>query len=152
IVWTAVREAPLQLTLPDGRKLLIGGEIADYGDECADPWSYNDIIVTHPDGAIEILSYPHEVFPHLWWWSVDAVVGADVHIFGIVDRDRHPDRSRGPVILRLNASTYEIAPIPAPSPSAPVHVYRGSGVPDGRRVVFPVVRHGKTDPKLGIAF
>ena len=61
IVWTAVRDEAAQVTLADGRRLLIGGEVPDYGDEYADPWIYNDVIVTHADGAIEILTYPPEV-------------------------------------------------------------------------------------------
>ncbi len=65
VIWTAVREGALKMALPDGRRLLIGGEVPDYGDECADPWVYNDVIVTHPDGAIEILIYPRTIFPHL---------------------------------------------------------------------------------------
>ena len=51
-------EDALQLTLPDGRKLMIGGDVADYGDEYADPWVYTDVIVTYPDGAIRYSDLP----------------------------------------------------------------------------------------------
>jgi len=37
VVWTAVRENASELTLADARTLLIGGDVADYGDEYADP-------------------------------------------------------------------------------------------------------------------
>src|SRR5262252_8161373 len=41
VVWTAVREDALKIILPDGRKLIIGSEVLDFGDEYADPWVYN---------------------------------------------------------------------------------------------------------------
>ena len=151
IVWTAVREDALHLTLPDGRKLMIGGGVADYGDEYADPWVYNDVVVTHPDGAIEILTYPKEAFPHLYW-PVDAVLAEHVYIFGILDRKRHPDRPRRPAVLRLDAQTYEITACPLPDPPVRLSLYPGSGVRDGNRVILPLTRDRETDPELGIAF
>ena len=89
--------------------------MADYGDEYADPWIYSDVIVTHPDGAIEILTYPKEIFPH-FYWPVDAVVAEHVYIFGILDPKRHPDRPRKPAVLRLDTQTYEITACPLPDP------------------------------------
>jgi hypothetical protein len=114
IVWTTVREDALRLDLPDGRKLLIGGEVTDYGDEYADPWVYNDIIVTHPDGRIEILAYPNEVFPR-FYWPVEAVVDEHVYILGTIRRERHSGRGHAELALRLNALTYEITPARYPA-------------------------------------
>ncbi|KAB2913967.1 MAG: hypothetical protein F9K29_15435 [Hyphomicrobiaceae bacterium] len=151
IVWTAAREAALALTLPDGRQLLIGGEVPDYDDEYADPWVYNDVIVTHADGSIGILTYPKEVFPHVHW-PVDAVVAEHVYIFANLNRKHHPNRSRAPVVLRLDTVTYEITWISVAEPSVRVDVYPGSAVRDGNRVVFPVVRLRAADPELDIAF
>ena len=151
VVWTAVREDALKIILPDECKLMIGGEVPDFGDEYADPWVYNDVIVIHPGGAIEILTYPKEVFPHIWW-PVGAVMGEDVYIFGIIDRKRHPDRSRGPAVLRLNTLTYEMMPVPVADPQVPVNVYPSSGVRDGNCIVFPILKDRKTDPELCIAF
>ena len=151
VVWTAVREDALELELSDGRTLLIGGEIADYGDEYADPWVYNDVIVTHPGGAIEILIYPNEVFPHLAR-SACAAAGKDVYIFGIIDRKSHPERSRGPVVLRLDSLSYEIVELSAAAPSARVNIYAGSDFRDGNRIIFPIVRDRHKDPQLSIAF
>jgi hypothetical protein len=151
IVWTAVREDTLQLTLADGRKLLIGGRIPDRGGDHADAWTYNDAIVTHPDGAIEILTYPKDIFPDLLWPALGVVVGEHVYVFGDLDWAGHPDGAQGPVILQLDTSTYEIEPVYAPDPSVPVAMSSGS-LQDGQRVVFPVVRRHSTDPRLGIAF
>ena len=150
IVWTAVRRAALELTLPDGRKLAVGGVVADYGDEYADPWIYSDVIVTHPEGAIEILTYPKEIFPH-FYWPVDAVVAEHVYIFGMLDPKRHPDRPRRPAVLQLDTRTYEITACPMPDPSVRLSLYPGSAVRDGNRVVLPLMRQRETDPELGIA-
>jgi hypothetical protein len=150
VVWTAVREDALKLTLADGRMLLIGGQITAYGDDYADPWSYNDIVVTHPDGAIEVLTYPLDAFPHLSWLAATGVVHEHVYIFGLIDGERYTGRPREIAILRLDTSTYEIAPVTAPAPRAGVDA--GSGTLDGDRVVFAVARARKDDPQLAIAF
>lgn len=47
--------------LPDGRELLIAGEHEDHYD--ADFNIYNDVVLRHPDGLIEIFGYPRSVFP-----------------------------------------------------------------------------------------
>jgi hypothetical protein len=141
----------LRLTLADGRRLLIGGMIPDYGDDPADAWTYNDAIVTHPDGGIEILTYPQDIFPDLLWPATGAVVGEHVYIFGALDWTRHPDGAQGPVILQLDTSTYEIAPVYAPDPSVSVAMSSGS-LQDGGRVVFHVMRRLTADPLLGITF
>ena len=149
-MWTAVREDALELTLPDGRQLMIGGGVADYGDEYADPWVYTDVIVTYPDGAFDILTYPKEIFPHLQW-PVDAVVANHVYIFGIIDRKRHPERTRRLVVLQLDMNTFEIIACPLPDPVR-LALYPGSAVRDGNRVVLPFTRDRESDPDLGIAF
>jgi len=149
IVWTAVREEALQLTVRDGRKLLIGGEVHDYGDEYADPWVYNDVIVTHADGRIEILTYPQDVFPRIHW-PIGVVNGDNVLIFGLVDRKHHPDRAHGAVALRLDTSCYEVAELPAPP--ARLDLYPGCDLREGTRIVFPVVRRREDDPELCVAF
>lgn len=151
VVWTAVREDALELELADGRRLLIGGEVADYGEEYADPWVYNDVILTHPDGAVEILTYPVEIFPHLLC-PVGAVEDQGIYLFGILDRKRHPGRPRGPMVLRLDTSTYAIAPIVTAPPAGRVSLYKGCEVREGRRLVFPLVRDRAADPHMDLAF
>jgi hypothetical protein len=151
VVWTAVREEALRVALPDGRRLLIGGEVLDFGDEYADPWHYNDVIVTHADGAIEILTYPLEVFPHASD-LVGVVKGADVFVFGTFHWKRHLDRSRRPVVLRLDSSSYRIESLSAAAPPVWLNLYEGCEVRDANRVVLPIVRMDEADPVLGIAF
>lgn len=151
VVWTAVREKALHVALPDGRRLLIGGEVHDYGDEYADPWLYNDIVVTQANGAIEILTYPLDVFPHATD-LVGVTRGADVFIFGNLDRKRHPDRARQPVVLRLDTSSGSIERLSAPAPPVRLDLYDGCDVRDGNRVVLPVAGLRDSGPVLGIAF
>jgi len=151
VIWTTVREEALHVALPDGRRLLIGGEVLDFGDEYADPWLYNDIVVTHADGAIDILTYPREVFPHASD-LVGVVRGADVFIFGSFHWKRHPDRSRRPVVLRLDTSSYRIEPLSAAAPPVRLNLYEGCEVRVASRVVLPIVRMDEADPVLGIAF
>jgi hypothetical protein len=152
VVWTAVRDGALKLVLPDGRDLLIGGEVPDYGDEYADPWVYNDVVVSYRDGAIDILTYPEEIFPR-FIGSIDGTLhGGHAYVFGIVDRRRHPGRSRGPAVLRLDTRSYEIAELQVADPIAHVNINEGSSRRDGGRIVFPVVRQDNSDPELGVAF
>lgn len=151
VVWTAVREDALNVTLPDGRRLLIGGEVMHYGDEAADAWSYNDIVVTRPDGAVEILAYPKDDFPPLSF-SAGAVHDGYVYIFGYIDGDRHTERRGGIAVLCLHADTYALAELPVNGPAARPNIYAGGMTRDGNRVVFPVVRRTDADPERGIAF
>ena len=138
------------VALPDGRGLLIGGEVKDYGDEYADPWMYTDIIVTHADGAIEILTYPRDVFAHAR--NLVAVTwGADVFIFGTLDKKRHPESARQPMVLRLDTTSYRIERLSAPTPPRRLLIFPDWELREGNRVVLRVAtRHDA--PALAIAF
>jgi hypothetical protein len=151
VVWTAVREDALQVALLDGRRLLIGGQVSDYGDDYADPWLYNDIVVTHADGAIEILTYPPDVFPHAFD-LIGVTSGADVFIFGKFNWKRHPDRARQPFVLRLDTSSYRIERLPPEPSGVRLALYEGCAMREGTRVVLPIVRLSDADPLLAIAF
>ncbi len=151
VVWTPVRQDALCVALPDGRRLLIGGEVRDYGDEYADPWRYNDIVVTHADGGVEILTYPPDVFPHAFHLT-SVTCGADVFIFGQFHWKQHPDRARQPFILRLDTSSYRIERMPPEPPGVRLDVYEGCATREGSRVVLPIVRLSDADPLLSIAF
>jgi len=59
--WCCARFGQSATALPDGRVVLIGGEHEDHYDP--DFRIYNDVIVLHPDGAIDVLGYPQAVFP-----------------------------------------------------------------------------------------
>jgi hypothetical protein len=59
--WCCARFGQSATALPDGRVVLIGGEHEDYYDP--DFRIYNDVIVLHPDGAIDVFGYPQDEFP-----------------------------------------------------------------------------------------
>jgi hypothetical protein len=151
VVWTAMREDSLEIALPDGRCLIIGGKVKDYGDEYADPWTYNDVIVTEADGTIRILSYPEDVFPFLHGSDIGAIHDRAIYVFGCIDGKRHPDRSSGVAVWRLDMQSYEIAEVSVAEAPA-LHIYPGSGRRDGNRIVFPVPRRYDSDPELSVAF
>jgi hypothetical protein len=149
-VWTAVREEALQVALADGRRLLIGGEVCDYGDEWADPWRYNDIVVTRADGAIEILTYSIDVFPHAFD-LIGLASGTDVLIFGQFHWRQKPDGARQPLVLRLDTSSYRIERLPPEPSGVGLDLYEGCAMREGTRVVLPIVRLDDAAPSLAIA-
>ena len=151
VVWTTLRKNALKVALPDGRRLLIGGEVCDHGDDYADPWRYNDIVVTHADGAIEILTYPPDVFPHAFD-LIGVTSGADVFIFGKFHWKQHPDRARQPFGLRLDTSSYRIERLPPEPSSVRLDLYESCAIREGTRVVLPLVRLSDAEPLLAIAF
>lgn len=152
VIWTAKRRDPGHLTLSDGRKLVIGGEIDDYGDEYADPWIYNDVIVAYTNGGIAIYAYPLSIFPKLWSW-IPVAHGSDVLIFGNVNQKCHPERDDRFVLLSLDTTTFAITPLPISSPPGfRINFYPGCALRQGTSVVFPNVRMTGSDPSLGIAF
>lgn len=150
-VWTAVRDETVTMRLADGRALQIGGRIPTYGAEGADAWIYNDIVVTCPNGEILIFTYPSDVFSH-FAVAIGVMQESSVYVFGIVDRGYHPDRSRGPAVLRLDTTTFSIEPISAADPPVRVNIYAGCETRVGERIVFPIVRQTSADSVLGIAF
>jgi hypothetical protein len=103
------------------------------------------------DGAIDILAYPKEVFPH-FSGIAGTLYNEDVYLFGMIDRERHPDRPRGLVVLRLDTFSYLITELPVAAPPARVYIYGDSSIrSNGRYIVFPIVRQDEPDPELGIA-
>lgn len=151
VVWTAVRRDPGRLTLPDGRRLIVGGDIADYGDEYADPWNYNDVVVIDSAGDVAVYAYPVEVFPHLFTWVV-VPRGGDALIFGNVSRARHPEHKHRFIALRLDTQSFAMTQLSVASPPGfRPNLYPGCAVLRGSSVIFPNIRMTESDPYLGIA-
>jgi hypothetical protein len=59
--WCFKRFGQTSTLLPDGRRVLIGGEHEDHYDP--DFCIYNDVVVLHPDGRIDVFGYPKDIFP-----------------------------------------------------------------------------------------
>lgn len=73
--WCFERFGTSQTMLPDGRVVSIAGEHEDYYDP--DFYIYNDLIVTLPDGHVEMYGYPKEIFAPTDFHSATLV---DKHI------------------------------------------------------------------------
>jgi hypothetical protein len=77
--WSFKRFGQSSTLLPDGRKVLVGGEHEDHYD--ADFCIYNDVVVLHPGGRIDIFGYPKDVFPPTDSHSA-TLVGKHIIIIG----------------------------------------------------------------------
>ena len=78
-VWCAQRFGQSLTLLPDGRAIQIAGEHEDSYDQ--DFCIYNDVFVHHPDGRIDILCYPKEVFPPTDFHTA-TLIGDSIYIIG----------------------------------------------------------------------
>lgn len=77
--WSYYRYGQSETVLPDGRKILIGGEHEDWYDE--DFFIYNDVILFHPDGEITCYGYKEYFFPPTDQHSA-TLVGDRIYIIG----------------------------------------------------------------------
>jgi hypothetical protein len=93
--------------LPDGRELRIAGEHEDYYDP--DFYIYNDVVVRHPDGQIEIFGYPRSEFPPTDFHSA-TVVGNRVYLIGNLGYPEHRRAGQTPVHV-LDLETWKITPM-----------------------------------------
>jgi hypothetical protein len=71
--WCFDRFGCSRTTLPDGRIVRIAGEHEDYYDP--DFYIYNDVVVLHADGAVEIYGYPEDIFPPTDFHSATLIEG-----------------------------------------------------------------------------
>jgi hypothetical protein len=90
--------------LPDGRTVYIAGEHEDYYDQ--DFYIYNDVVVTHPDGAIDFYCYPKSDFPPTDFHTATLVDDRIVIIGSLGYRDERNPNETQVYILRMN--TFEI--------------------------------------------
>jgi hypothetical protein len=114
-VWSFQRDGMTATALPDGRVLFVAGRHEIFRDP--DFHIYNDLIVCHADGRIEIFGYPAAVFPPTDSHTA-TLVGESIFLIGSRGRGYDAarlgaDRSWRPPaaaqVLRLDTATYEIA-------------------------------------------
>ena len=77
--WCFKRFGQSSTLLPDGRKVLVGGEHEDHYDP--DFCIYNDVVVLHPDGRMDLFGYPKDDFPPTDSHSA-TLVGKQIIIIG----------------------------------------------------------------------
>ncbi|HVX83492.1 MAG TPA: ankyrin repeat domain-containing protein [Phycisphaerae bacterium] len=103
-VWSFDRFGQSINVLPDGRIVEIAGEHEDYYDP--DFHIYNDVVVHHPDGRIEIFGYPEEVFPPTDFHTA-TLVGGYLYLvgsLGYMGRRRIGETQ----VYRLRVGTWEM--------------------------------------------
>jgi len=103
--WCFSRFGQSSNELPDGRIVLIAGEHEDHYDP--DFYIYNDVVVQHPDGRIDILGYPRDVFPPTDFHSA-TVVGNQIVMIGNLG---YPDQRKSGVtqIMILDLANFEMS-------------------------------------------
>jgi len=138
-VWCFDRFGQSSSQLPDGRVVFIAGEHEDSYDP--DFYIYNDIVVQHPDGRIEIFGYPREVFPPTDFHSATLVSNRIVLIgnLGYPDR-RTPGLTQ---VMTLELDTFAISTLRTSGKSPGwIHSHNASLADDGHSIL---IQGGKLD-------
>jgi hypothetical protein len=102
--WCFTRFGQSTTELPDGRVVLIAGEHEDSYDP--DFFIYNDVVVRHPDGRLDIFGYPRDVFPPTDFHSA-TLVGDRIVIIGNLGypAQRRHDATQ---VLVLDTTTFAV--------------------------------------------
>lgn len=105
--WCFDRFGQTSTMLTDGWEVLIAGEHEDYYD--ADFYIYNDAVVRHPDGNMDIFGYPSEVFPPTDFHTAN-LVGNQIILVGSLG---HPEQRRPETtqIMVLDITTLAISSV-----------------------------------------
>ncbi len=117
--------------LPDGRVVSIAGEHEDHYDP--DFYIYNDVIIQHPNGRVEIFGYPKAVFPPTDFHSATLVSNRIVLIGNLgYSADRRPGTT--PVrVLDLTTLVISTVPTVGTSPGW-IHDHQATLAEDGRSI------------------
>jgi len=138
--WCFDRMGQTCTILPDGRRVFIAGEHEDYYDP--DFCIYNDVVVWHPNGRLEIFGYPREVFPPTDFHTATLVNGCIVIIGNLgYSESRVAGKTQ---VARLNIESMEISLV-ATTGVMPgwLHRHKAELTPTGDKIL---VRGGYTEP------
>lgn len=131
--WCFQRFGRTSTTLADGREILIGGEHEDHYDP--DFYIYNDVVVRHPDGKIEIYGYPRDVFPPTDFHTA-TLVGNRIILIGALS---YPERRRfgQTQVLALDLANFSLStPECSGTPPGWIHRHRASLADDGNAILI----------------
>jgi hypothetical protein len=106
--WTNQRFGQTLTVLPDGRTLAIGGEHEDSYDP--DFWIYNDVIVTAPNGDVEIYGYVPTAFPPTDFHTA-TLVGDHIYLVG--NLGYASSRKERTQLLRMHTGTLAVERVEA---------------------------------------
>lgn len=125
--------------LADGRLVFIAGEHEDHYDP--DFYIYNDVVVQHPDGRLDIFGYTHEDFPPTDFHSATLVSNRIVLIGNLGYPD---DRRPGETPVRsLDLETFAISRVKTSgTPPGWIHGHRAT-LSDDRRSIL--IERGQLD-------
>lgn len=103
-IWCFQRHGMSSTLLPDGRVVHIGGEHEEYFDP--DYCIYNDVVVKHPNGEIDIYGYPMNFFQPSHYHSA-TLVDNNIYIIGSLgyQQDRVLGETR---VFVLDCDTFEM--------------------------------------------
>jgi hypothetical protein len=131
--WCFERFGQSSTTLPDGRIVLIAGEHEDHYDP--DFHIYNDVVIQHPDGRLDIYGYPREVFPPTDFHTA-TLAGDRIILIGSLGYpdDRRPGRTQ---VLVLKLDDFSVQEVPT-SGGAPgwIHEHRATLAEDGNSILI----------------
>lgn len=137
--WCFERFGQSSTTLPDGRVVLIGGEHEDHYDP--DFFIYNDVVVRHPDGALDIFGYPHAVFPPTDFHSA-TLVGNRIIIVGSLGYPEERAAGMTPVCV-LEIDSWAISTVLSRgTPPGWIHGQKATLVDEGAAIL---IQGGKLD-------
>lgn len=137
--WCFDRFGQSKTQLPDGRIVLISGEHEDHYDP--DFYIYNDVVVRHPNGGIEIFGYPRDVFPPTDFHS-GTLVGHQIVIVGNLG---YPEARKPGItqVLALDLANFAITSVQTSGASPGwIHGHTTSLSEDKRSIVL---QSGKLD-------
>jgi hypothetical protein len=145
--WCFTRFGQSSTKLSDGRIVLVAGEHEDHYDP--DFYIYNDVVVRHPDGRIDIFGYPTEVFPATDFHSA-TLVGDRVILIGNLGypEDRKPEMT--PVFV-LELATFSISALPTcGTPPGWIHEHEARLSVDGASIVIQRGLLDRGDPSTSL--
>ncbi len=126
--------------LPDRRVVFIAGEHEDHYDP--DFYIYNDVVVRHLDGRIEIYGYPEDVFPPTDFHTA-TLTGEGIVLIGNLGYPAQRQAGVTQVVI-LEPDTWRIRPVPCTG-EAPgwLHNHTAQLAADGQSIT---VTGGLVDP------
>lgn len=136
--WSFNRFGRSLTELPDGTRIMIAGEHEDHYDP--DFFIYNDVIIAHPNGRIEIHGYPEDHFPPTDFHSA-TLVGGELVLIGNLSYP-HLRRFGETQVFAYEIGTKRFRRIET-SGDAPGWIASHQASPDGRNGI--IVKGGKID-------
>ncbi|MEK7707620.1 MAG: hypothetical protein AAB380_06465 [Verrucomicrobiota bacterium] len=135
--WCFDRFGQSETQLPDGRIVFISGEHEDHYDP--DFNIYNDVVVQHLDGRVDIYGYPREIFPPTDFHSA-TLVSDRIVIIGNLGYGEEPQPASTPVFV-LDLVTLAISNVVTTNtPPGWISRHKATLSADGRSIL---IQHGK---------